>query len=142
MPVLTLRHNGRQLFMPVSILPPSPQPTGNFPLFKALIDTGATVTCISEQVASVVGLRPHGRTTVAGVAGLSTHNSYIFRLGFSADRPDNQSLPAVEAMYLLKLDILGAQIETTGDYDVLLGMDVLSTGQLVVNGSGTFSFAF
>ena len=142
MPVLTLRHNGQELFLPVCILPPLSEHTGPFPLFKALVDTGATVTCISEQVASAVGLRPHGRTTVVGVAGLSTQNSYIFRLGFSADRPENQSLQAVEAMYLLKADILGAQIETTGDYDVLLGMDVLSTGQLVVNGSGTFSFAF
>ena len=48
----------------------------------------------------------------------------------------------VDFVHLFTNTILGAQIETTGDYDVLLGMDVLSTGQLVVTGSGTFSFAF
>ena len=128
--------------MPVSILPPSPQPTGNFPLFNALIDTGATVTCISEQVASVVGLRPNGRTTVAGVAGPSTHNSFIFMLGFSTQGPAMTPTKTVDFVHLFTNTILGAQIETTGDYDVLLGMDVLITGQLVVTGSGTFSFAF
>ena len=128
--------------MPVSILQPSPRPTGNFPLFTALVDTGATVTCISEKVVSIVGLRPQGRVTVTGVAGPSSHNSYVFMLGFSTQNPAITSAHTVDVLHLLTERILGAQIETNDHYDVLLGMDVISTGQLIVCKTGTFSFAF
>jgi hypothetical protein len=46
-------------------------------------------------------------------------------------------------IFILPPPIHGGEITSTGgQFDVLLGMDVISTGSLAVEGIGTFSFSF
>lgn len=51
-------------------------------MFQALIDTGASSTCISSDVVSRVGLVPTGKTMMSGVTGQKPVDQYSFSLGF------------------------------------------------------------
>jgi hypothetical protein len=121
----------------------------NPPIFKALVDTGAEVTMISPDVASKVGLTPIGQIPIQGVGHTMTyHNAYLFHVAFVVPVVNmGQPLPAgggADSMIFMQPNpIYGGEITSSGDhFDVLLGMDVISTGSLAVEGNGTFSFSF
>jgi hypothetical protein len=121
----------------------------NPPIFKALVDTGAEVTMISPDVAGKVGLTPIGQIPIQGVGHTMTyHNAYLFHVAFVVPLSQTgQPLPAgagVDTMIFMQPNpIYGGEITSSGEhFDVLLGMDVISTGSLAVEGNGTFSFSF
>ena len=99
------------------------------------------MTCISEHVVSAVGLRPQGQINVHGIAGPSVHNSYIFMIGLATQSHIMTTSGTIEDVHLLTDMILGPEIRPHPDYDVLLGMDALSAGQLIVHGTGLFSYS-
>jgi Aspartyl protease len=151
MPCMWLQHNKRQIFLDVAIIRPDDLHAGAGTLtasapksFKALLDTGATATCITKNVADLVGLLPIGKVPIHGVSGLSYHNNYLFYVGFQVARNDFADLPGqVMETHVADVYVQGAElIIPGGEFDVLLGMDILSTGSLAVEGSGTFSFSF
>jgi hypothetical protein len=121
----------------------------NPPIFKALVDTGAEVTMISPGVANLVGLTPIGQIPIQGVGHTMTyHNAYLFHVAFVVALGHiGQPVPAgggTDTMIFMQPHpICGGEITSSGDhFDVLLGMDVISTGSLTVEGNGTFSFSF
>lgn len=155
MPVLKLTRINLQLFVDVLILPlnnvnadqfsfhlqTDGTPTKSPHIFKALVDTGATSSCVSFDCAKKVGLAPIGKVSVQGVHGVMESNNYAFHVGFI------QPVPAEEGQSAFEVNVLSQQITRTevksgGHFDVLLGMDVLTTGQLVCSGTDTFTFAF
>jgi hypothetical protein len=159
MPVITGPHNNVDIFLAVGIIDadaidvsdPSlqfgqiPQPA----LFKALIDTGAQKTMISPNVINTLGLQPRGKILVSGVGPKAHyHNGYLFHVAFVVPlAPPTQAMRAgtlnVPALINIQKDpIYGAEIPSTGGlFDVLLGMDILTTGLLVVQ-NGQFSFSY
>lgn len=152
MPDIVGRHNGRQVFTPVILLPVedfastiSPQRLSTFPniqVLRALIDTGATGTSITEAAARKLQLEPSGVVGVQGFGGADYHPSYIFKLGFVDLREDElgRSNPRFD---LFDEEIEGPQFDCgLADFDVLLGMDVLSRGTLTVSKLGTFKFTY
>lgn len=151
MPCLWLQHNKRQIFLNVAILRPDDLLAEARGLaasapntFSALLDTGATCTCITKRVAESVGLLPIGKVPIHGVSGLSYHNNYLFCVGFPVSRQDYAD-PRQQVMetHIADVQVQGAELVIPGgEFDVLLGMDILSTGSLAVEGSGTFSFSF
>jgi|GEM_PF-918554 len=150
MPVLHLQHNNTQLFINVLILPlgtPADLIGGQTDLngptkpFRALVDTGATSSCITTKVASAVGLDPVGRVSVQGVAGVADLNNYLFHVGFIENVQSDQGQTLAQ-VNVLNREITGAEVNSGGHFDVLLGMDVLSTGTLIVHGNKHFSFSF
>jgi len=97
----------------------------------ALIDTGATTTCIDGDVAETMGLAPNG---IAKLASASHHssdcNTYPVRLAFPMW---NVNLDCAKAM--------GVRIKNQGII-VLVGRDLLQHCLLVYNGTdGTVSLA-
>ena len=141
MSVLYAQHNNSQVFIPVVVLAPLVNGTGSYNKFTALIDTGATSTCITPKVAQQLNLSASGRRGVHGVSGLQYHNSYMFEIGFDRPvlRPDGTSYNSIAVMPKL---IVGTEFFVNTGFDVLLGMDVLSLGSLKIEGNGTCSFAF
>lgn len=159
MPCIWGTHNRRQLFLDVVIFPvatatliKSPQMTrqksgaegqGQPPaIFRALVDTGATTTCITRRVADCVGLKPVGKTNVITIAGENAHNNYLFHIGFPTGPmpPDGKSYQG--SVQINRQPLQGPELVMSSGFDVLLGMDIISTGSLAVEGSGTFSFSF
>lgn len=152
MPDIVGRHNGRQVFTPVVLFPVEtfeetidPTRLSDFPrhqVLRALIDTGATGTCITEAAAKKLSLEPSGVVGVQGVNGADYHPSYIFKLGFvdlQADELGYQN-PKFD---LFEDEIEGPRFDCgSSDFDVLLGMDVLSKGTLTISKMGTFKFSY
>lgn len=160
MPCIWGQHSNSQLFCVVAVLPATAVAaaagsvyTGQAQGCRALIDTGATTTCISKQLATILRLQPVGKVPVHGVAGIVYHNSYLFSVAFPFNLPPNASLPPgvqqssgniATQLHLLDKVLQGCEFDggSKPKFDVLLGMDVISTGSLVVQGNGTFSFSF
>jgi hypothetical protein len=156
MPYLQGRHEGRAAFIEVAIVDAAkyiehkqsknPVLHGVRP-FKALIDTGATSTTITKNVVSFLGLQPVTKLPYASRDGLTWVRAYLFHVAFygpvvplSADPEESESL--VNSMRVFKRVITGGEIENQDSFDVLLGMDVITTGNLTINVDGTFGFAF
>jgi hypothetical protein len=160
MPVITGPHNNSDIFLYLSIIDAdtidvsdTTQQFGQIaspPLFKALIDTGAQKTMISANVIRSLNLTPRGKILVSGVGPMAHyHNGYLFHVAFIVPiMPSGQIVaagvpPHIQVMVNIHKDVIyGAEIPSTGGlFDVLLGMDVLSSGLLVVQ-SGQFSFSY
>jgi Aspartyl protease len=164
MPCIWGQHNGSQLICAVAILPvgaisaPAPQGApylGPVSATQALIDTGATTTCISASLASALQLQPIGKVAIHGVAGIAYHNNYLFHVAFPfalpPSTPPPPGLPPPQPgqvqgqVFVFPKIIQGPELRVspTAGFRVLLGMDIICSGSLVVQGgNGTFSFSF
>jgi hypothetical protein len=98
--------------------------------FIAVWDTGATSTCISENIAMQFSFRLSGQANIRSVTGTSKCNTYLLALH-----------PFGERIIIPELEVSGC-IENIG-CDILIGMDVISMGDFAIcnkNLSTTFSF--
>jgi hypothetical protein len=152
MPDIVGQHNCVQVITPVVILPVEsfedsldPQRlnrVANFQVLQALIDTGADVTSITEKAAKKLKLQPSGIVGVQGFGGPKYHNSYIFKIGFVDLRQDELGYQNPE-FHLIDKEIEGPEFDCgDADFDVLLGMDILSIGTLTVTHTGNFKFSY
>jgi hypothetical protein len=145
--------------MKVAILPPSaalaPEGVtylGPSEIVDALVDTGATTTGITSRLAARLQMQPVGRVSLQGIGGVQHHNSHLFMVAFPfllpLAAPASVSLPPVPGHASLQLHVLQRIIQGcefqggNASFEVILGMDVISTGSLVVQGNQTFSFSF
>jgi hypothetical protein len=118
----------------------------------ALIDTGATTTGITTALAAQLQMQPVGKMPIQGVGGVQHRNSHLFQVGFPFAIPPGAAPPNLPPpapghlpvqLHVLDKVIQGCQFQGgSAQFQVLLGMDVISTGSLVVQGNGTFSFSF
>jgi hypothetical protein len=154
-------HNNSDVFIDVGIIDAStggltPEPSGlphigNIAapqLFRALIDTGAQATMISPNVINTLGLSPVGKILISGVGPQAHyHNGYLFQVAFVIPvlPPGQAPAPGASIPALIHVNrnvIYGAEITSTGGrFDVLLGMDILSSGTLIVQGNGTYTWS-
>ena len=105
---------------------------------RGLIDTGTDVTCVAPAVLRRLGLNnPAHRTkthTVSGVAAVD-----LFEVSLSVADLANLPGPMLVLPSLQVLEVPG----TLPNLDVLIGMDVLLTARLLVDGPGrTFTLDF
>ena len=107
--------------------------------FNALLDTGATQTMITTRVVKRLGLQPIGSVEVSGVAGTAWRLVYLFHVAFY-DKPPKDPSERSRIM-VLKAAISGGELTGEHSFDVLLGMDVLTTGTLIIN-KNEFRFRF
>lgn len=106
----------------------------------ALIDTGATATCVHEPVLQQLGLNPIGTIDSGTAAGLTQHKLYPARLEFPADGIDREFNSVAGVNLAGQAVILGG---ATHPIIALIGRDVLSDWILIYNGVGgvvTISF--
>src|SRR5205807_4906154 len=112
--------------------------------FKALFDTGAQVSCISQRVASMVGLSPRGRTMFASASEIKETNVFLFNIGFlHVTRSALFSEGSSSGMFVFgPLQGFEIHAEANDDVDVLIGMDVLGRGAFHVSFDGRFVFSW
>lgn len=131
----TLKFNGiaRELKTKVLVsIAFDPANTLHFPQpqeFTALWDTGATDSVISERVATQCGLKPIGMAIVNTANGKRDCNVYLINIAL----PNRVGFPHVKVTEGI----------LAGDIDVLIGMDIISSGDFVLtnkNGKTVFSF--
>jgi len=97
--------------------------------FKAIWDTGATETTITEELSQKLGLCAISKVMVGGVTGSALCNTYLIALALSNDI----IIPEIEVA-----DCMG-----NIGCDILIGMDVIGMGDFAIcskDGRTTFSF--
>ena len=98
---------------------------------QALVDTGASKTSMSRQMADDLALGPSGLIEVQGVTGSTKVNTYYvdFILSFGP-----QSL-VVAGMEVCEFD------PGMAPFQVLIGRDIIGRGVLTMDFSGRFTFS-
>ena len=95
---------------------------------NAVWDTGATNTVISPDVVEALGLKPTGKSSISAYGGVVETCTYRIDIYF-----DN-------GYRIQNLEVMSGDYS---DYDVLIGMDVITQGDFfvsTVNGKTSFCF--
>ena len=98
---------------------------------NAAWDTGATNTIISPEIVKVLGLQPTGKAQVSAYGGIVEVNTYTIDLCFE------------NGYKIANLQVMSDESNAEFDYDVLIGMDVITEGDFcitTINSQTTFSF--
>ena len=103
----------------------------------ALIDTGATMTCVHEQILTSLGLNPIGVATNGTANGPVRQNIYPARVVFP------EAGWTVDVSQVVGVNLTGQQIVLAPDRPAqpiiaLLGRNLLQHWQLVWNGPGGY----
>jgi hypothetical protein len=111
-------------------------------LYAALFDTGASVTCISSEVARDLKLPPMGKQTMVGVGGAAATNLYQFNCGFPMGQTPQATGMVTGTFAFFPLQGLEF-VKTPGTaFDVLLGRDILCKGHLSLSYDGHCIFCW
>jgi predicted aspartyl protease len=98
---------------------------------RALWDTGAEGTCISEELARELGLKlMDDAMTVNGVYGSAFANVY--------------DLDVVLSEEITVANILAPEINNNKDFDIIIGMNIINLGTFIItnkNGNTTLYFS-
>ncbi|MEH3107294.1 MAG: retropepsin-like aspartic protease [Sphingomonas fennica] len=106
---------------------------------RALIDTGATRTCVSRRFVDELALEPRGRMLIQAARGYAARQmAYAFTLGLAC-RPNEAA--EQDTFYVFDQEFAAPFIEDNDSCDVLIGMDLISTGRLTIDRL-TFRFDF
>lgn len=92
---------------------------------RALIDTGAQNTCISQKLASYLKLVPVSKIEVLSAAGHVSVNQYLVGLVIPIERLNQLSVLGSPAT-------LVTEFQANTHFDVLIGMDMLAECTLFV----------
>jgi len=136
MPVLEGRHDGRQILVSVLIAPPLAETSGQIATGTALLDTGASRSLITRELAQQLGLPTRGKRPLVSARGTELVDRYAFRIGFLLGGPG----PAQP--YILDTDLIGSEFRDHGSFNVIIGMDILATGDLMLRRDGSYRFEF
>ena len=114
-----------EIALPSATNPPPKQ----FSKFKAIWDTGATNSVITENIVKNMSLPPTGMVNTHGVHGESQVNTYIVDIKL----PNNVCIT----------DVKVTEGKLLGNIDVLIGMDIIQAGDFAIsntNGKTIFSY--
>lgn len=109
-------------------------------MYQALIDTGASGTCISDKVVSDVGLAATGKTMIAGATGQAPVDQFAFGVGFLLN-------PVAEPTGQVSGGLVMHKVQGSlfhggaGAFDVLLGRDIICKGALHMSFDGHFTLS-
>jgi len=119
------------VLFPGSIAPGLPAPS-QISAFPALIDTGASSTCISNVVAQIVGLHPMGMRPMSSATESKPVNVYLIDLilPFGAS---GLIMPGAQVMEFTPVP--------GSPYQILLGRDVICKGVLTMSFDGQITFS-
>ncbi len=88
---------------------------------KAVWDTGATSSMISAALARKLTLAPTGTIQIAGVHGVQNARCYSVDIVFG----NKFMIPSVKV----------SEASDFGGFDMLVGMDIISKGKMVIDGT-------
>ncbi len=111
--------------------------------YDALIDTGASSTCITPKVVAQENLAPIGKCQMMSASHTVSVNQYAFVVALPM--MVQQQATGLAAANLSTFDnITGLEFNGSGgtSYDVLIGMDIVRRGSLHLDFDGHFSFCF
>ena len=87
---------------------------------NTLIDTGATISCISKDVVKTLKLQPIGVVIVSTPSGTAVLNKYLIDISFKKN------------MIFKNIFVLESEIGNQG-IDLLAGMDILNKNDIMIS---------
>jgi hypothetical protein len=100
-------------------------------MFPALVDTGASGTCISPTVARTIGAAPIGMRPMSSATGSQAVAQYLVDLLL----PFGSAGLILAGMQVLEFAHAGAP------FQILLGRDIICRGTLTLSFDGHFTFS-
>ena len=108
----------------------------------ALLDTGATVSGIGPRVIAGLGLKSYAKNRLGSATEERFVDCYLFRLGlFSTEQVALEQLGPGDLPFIFG-DLDGFSWSRIADFDVILGMDVLSRCDLDISRAGRCTLTF
>lgn len=132
---LTIKHNGRsnRIITEVMLSPAfdpvvTQEPPAPWYTTKALWDTGATSSVITDVSARAMGLIPCGLTLMRHARGETEANLYLVNFVIL---PNNVMVPGVQV-------VEGTEIG--GDFGAIIGMDIITQGDFTITNSNNMTW--
>jgi len=113
----------------------------NLKFYPALVDTGASMTCISRTVADDLGLMPIGKVPMQTAGGQQAANVYNVQIAFIiASKLESDGTHSGE----VQVSPISVVEFDPGDnpFQALIGREFLSKGVLNMSFDGHYSFSF
>ena len=141
MPCLSIQYNPKVgpitqvLVWKPGFVPPAqtgPATPLNANAYNALIDTGASCSCVSAKVIKAEGLVASGKQPVSGLHGSQPTNAYRFQIVIPFIQ--GQHAGGAQLANVVVFNINGVEFIPSPTIDVLIGRDILCRG--------TFSMSF
>ena len=109
----------------------------------ALVDTGASTTCISQDVVSALGLQPTGKAGMQTAGGSVDVNVFDIRMSFLFGGKEDR-FGTVSRHGDLINDVIQAPEFDPGEssYKALIGRDFLRIGVLTLSFDGHYTFSY
>lgn len=106
---------------------------------RALVDTGASCTCIDPSVLAALDLTPTGQVGLnTASSGQTPHSADQYDVGFVIPTGGGSSVP----LFLRTIPVVETELLPQG-FHALLGRDILAQCILIYNGDiGFFTLAF
>ena len=116
---------------------------GGLHVCRALVDTGATTTCISKSVATALGIEPTGKVGMQTAGGAVDVNVFSVRMAFLFGKKAKESGESIGQVELIDTIIQAPEFDPGNNiYQALIGRDILKIGVLSMSYDGHFSFAY
>lgn len=137
MPELDLRTDRRRLLVDLYVYRPGDATDLSGFCARGLLDTGARVSGVGPRVISALGLRSYGKNRLGSATEERLVDYYLFRLGIG--RTGDDAAPAWPFLFE-RVDGFSWSRET--EFDVIVGMDILTQCDFTLsrNGHGTLAF--
>jgi hypothetical protein len=138
MPLIEWRHDRRSLQLPVVVMAPLSAANPNLSIHTiGLLDTGATQTGIRVDIAKAL----HIPRRVGTANGSLMASEYLLRIGFiCGDHADPSFSPDQQLPYMLEEQVLGFELQRGFNYPLLIGMNILGSGDLSILHDGQARF--
>ena len=142
MPSLSIRFNPKvgpllQVFVwKPGFVPPPANPTTPMAAngYNALLDTGASCSCVSDKVIKTEGLIPSGKQQVGGVHGSQSTNAYRFQIAIPFVQ--GQAVTGAVSANIVAFNINGVEFIPLPGIDILIGRDILCVGTFTMSFDG------
>ena len=108
----------------------------------ALVDTGASGTCVAKSVVNALGLQPVSKTnmqTAGGSVDANTYDVHVALLLGGEQNPDGSVTTRTQVFYNARVVEFDSGDES---YQALIGRDILCHGVFTTSFDGHFSFAY
>ena len=118
--------------LPLGTITPAGLTVSSITTFPALLDTGATITCISPSIASSLALRPIGMRTMVSATHSTPVNTYLVDI----------ILPFGQAGFTMAgKEVMEFAAAPGSPYQMLVGRDIICRGTLALSFDGHYTFS-
>lgn len=139
---VSCRLEGRRYRLPIAVLRPGSVIDLTSFAAIALVDTGATTSGIGPRVIEDLGLHSYGKKLLRSASDEVFVSYFLFRIGFYSDEQIASPAPPADDLPFTFEETDGFSWRRPADFDVILGMDVLSQCDVSMDRAGRCRIRF